>query len=144
MPARDATIDAFAPPCTDPGAGAPGCIVDPAGLVVGRSCDYAAYRIHPAPWSDPKVAALIGRDAGGLYARSAICTHRNCVLAVPKAVISSGLVCPCHYSTFDHYGRVLSGPAQFDLPSVALALRCDGQLVVDLKTTVDPSLRLDV
>ncbi|MCA9671515.1 MAG: Rieske (2Fe-2S) protein [Myxococcales bacterium] len=36
-----------------------------------------------------------------------VCTHRGCQLVVRPA----GLDCPCHGSTFDREGKVLTGPA---------------------------------
>src|SRR5262245_24323396 len=55
-------------------------------------------------------AAVIGRDAAGLYAMTAVCTHAGCVVAVAP-VPTSGLDCPCHGSAYDRYGAVMRGPA---------------------------------
>lgn len=146
--ARDATIDravAEPPDCIDPLADAGGCQPAPPGRVVGRPCDFAEFRIHAAPHEDEFLAALVGRDASGLYARSARCTHMGCILTEPSALVPEGVKCPCHGSIFDHLGQAWPDqPAKLDLRPLAIALGCDGQLYVDAYTTVDPDFRLEL
>lgn len=57
------------------------------------------------------------RDQDGLYALSLVCTHLGCTVAVS----AGALACPCHGSTFDRQGRVVTGPA--DRPLGRLRVR---------------------
>ena len=70
------------------------------------------------------------RDAEGVVAYSAICTHAGCDVIVwhPE---SQRLECPCHYSQFDPAAgaKVESGPAPRPLPALPLMI-ADGRLVV--------------
>lgn len=56
-------------------------------------------------YRDSRVAVI--RDGAAFYALSLTCTHLGCTVAVT----ATGLACPCHGSTFDRQGQVLSGPA---------------------------------
>lgn len=129
-------------PCAEPAPNPPGCEPQPSGRAVGRPCDFSGFRLQAAPHDDVFQSALIGRDVDGWYARSAVCTHMGCNLAVPDAIVPPGVVCPCHGSNFDQYGHVLSGPAGSDLRPMALTLSCDGILYVDVDVTVGPEVRL--
>jgi ubiquinol-cytochrome c reductase iron-sulfur subunit len=79
----------------------------------------------------------------GIVAYSKICTHAGCAvsefrwpLSRPTSPDGAGLVCPCHYSTFDPTagGRVMFGPAGRPLPQLPLVidegrrLRAGGEL----------------
>lgn len=63
--------------------------------------------------------------AGQVVGLSGKCTHQGCAVAADG---TGGLKCPCHASTFDATGAVLSGPATSPLPSVAV--KVDGENVV--------------
>lgn len=84
--------------------------------------------------------AFIGRDARGLYAISATCTHLGCL--VQRA--SAGFSCPCHASRFDADGAVVQGPAQRPLARLALELDDEGRVVLHLAQEVDAGFRLAV
>ena len=79
---------------------------------------------------------LRGYDAGGIVAYSKICTHAGCAVAMyraplfPPAAPPPGLVCPCHYSTFDPAtgGTVVFGPAGRPLPMLPLEVDRKGFL----------------
>jgi ubiquinol-cytochrome c reductase iron-sulfur subunit len=66
----------------------------------------------------------------GLVAYSQICTHAGCAVSMLRYPLNEqtshgpGLVCPCHYSTFDprRAARVTFGPAGRPLPQLPLAL----------------------
>jgi Rieske Fe-S protein len=66
------------------------------------------------------------RDAAGLYAVSAVCTHLGCTVARS----AEGFACPCHGSRFGPGGKVLGGPAPRPLPWLEVTRAPDGQLVV--------------
>ncbi|WP_205499859.1 FAD-dependent oxidoreductase [Rufibacter psychrotolerans] len=59
--------------------------------------NYGAYRDH----------------SGHLHVVSAVCTHMGCLVHFNKAETSWD--CPCHGSRFDVEGKVLEGPAIYDL-----------------------------
>ena len=94
---------------------------------------------------DDATAVILVRDERGLYARSAICTHACCVVAlcgeadcasltptpdtcqttpiVRPGAESGGVVCPCHGSVFRlSDGVALSGPAKTALPAYAVSV----------------------
>lgn len=69
-------------------------------------------RSFTAPDGSP--AFLLHPSAGSFVAFSAICTHQGC----PVQFVGPGFRCPCHGSTFDQNGQVLTGPASSPLPSI--------------------------
>lgn len=71
-----------------------------------------------------RVAVLRAGDE--VYALSLTCTHLGCTVSVTP----TGLVCPCHGSTFSRTGEVLRGPATRSLDR--LAVRLEGNSVVVL------------
>ena len=88
----------------------------------------------------PEARAYIMRDAKGLYAISAICTHLGCT--VNKA--GENYECPCHGSKFNGGGYVLKGPATAPLDRVELSLSGDGKVVIDTSKKVAADARLVV
>ena len=139
-----------APPCVLQGDAALG-----AGpgycLVIGEIIRIAAVRTLAVGQAvlfsvDDNTAVVIGRDAGGAFALSAICTHACCLLSLCEdatcqaiapnpgecgtsaagtpAPTTAALICPCHGSTFSLDGLPLRGPAIRRLP--AFALRFEG------------------
>jgi cytochrome b6-f complex iron-sulfur subunit len=84
--------------------------------------------------------AFIGRDAGGLFALSAVCTHLGCTVALT----GDELTCPCHASRFASDGANLAGPASRPLAYLQLELNAAGLVEVNLAKTVSPSFRLEV
>jgi nitrite reductase/ring-hydroxylating ferredoxin subunit len=112
---------------------------------------------------DDNTAIILARDEQGHFARSAICPHACCVVALcsdtacggltpsppscgASAIVhpdpSAGVVCPCHGSQFRlSDGAVLTGPAR--APLRAYAVELDGtDAWVDTGTEVDPAKRL--
>ena len=58
------------------------------------------------------------RDASGeLHEMSAVCTHLGCIVHWNAA--DTTWDCPCHGSRYDKHGKVINGPANRDLASVA-------------------------
>jgi Rieske Fe-S protein len=113
--------------------------------------------------ADDNTAVILARDAGGLYARSGICTHACCIVSlcdsaacgkltpsplaceatdIVKPDPNGGIVCPCHGSRFSLAdGSVLNGPARTPLP--AYEVTPDGEDAwVDTGRKVDPSARV--
>jgi Rieske Fe-S protein len=87
------------------------------------------------------IYVIVARDAGGLYAYSAACTHQGCVLYEPDA--RGVAACTCHASSFDGNGAVLTGPATRPLQHFAVAV-CAGEVYVDTATRVAANVRLAV
>jgi cytochrome b6-f complex iron-sulfur subunit len=99
---------------------------------------------------------FIAREASGMYAISATCTHLGCTvkmvnLSQPKKVqlrgqtveVSREFHCPCHGSKYYGDGTNYAGPAPKALPWYRLETAAeDGQLVVDLAQPVDRNFRL--
>jgi len=84
---------------------------------------------------------VVARDAGGVYAMSAVCTHEGCLLNESSETIAAGLSCPCHGSTFDGAGNVTRGPARAPLQHYAVTVGADGSLTVDGNQPVPASTR---
>lgn len=87
---------------------------------------------------------IVARDAGGVYAMSAVCTHAGCLLDEGGTTIASGLSCACHGSTFDGNGAVTRGPARTPLQHYAVTIAADGTLTVDGSKPVSASTRTPV
>ncbi|MFT3765562.1 MAG: Rieske (2Fe-2S) protein [Minicystis sp.] len=110
----------------------------PTGVNVGMPDKFASDGLHKV--TGTKV--LIGRDAGGLFARSALCTHQSCNLNTYGTLISTGIHCGCHGAEYDTTGNVTKPPATTALKSYKLTLECDGSLYVDTTTVVPATDRL--
>jgi cytochrome b6-f complex iron-sulfur subunit len=92
---------------------------------------------------EPAARVYVGRDARGLFALNAACTHLGCtVKQVGVGLAPSQFECPCHGSRFDAQGRVLVGPATRPLEHARLALSGDGRVVVDRAAAVSADFRL--
>ncbi len=79
-------------------------------------------------------------DARGIYALTAVCTHRGCTV---NAAGTDGFDCPCHDSVYDLQGHVVQGPAQQPLRHLLVREPSPGApLEVDVSVTVDPDTRL--
>ncbi len=113
---------------------------------------------------DDNTGVIVARDAGGLHALSAICTHACCLVSLcgdsacsqlsvsPRACSSTDVaagdqqhasaVCPCHGSLFRlSDGAALTGPATTALPAYQLSIDGD-DVVVDTGARVDASARV--
>ncbi len=63
---------------------------------------------------------------GSLAAVSLLCTHVCCECEyIPSNKV---LACPCHGSVFDTSGKLLQGPALFDLPTIQLTTDQNGYI----------------
>jgi cytochrome b6-f complex iron-sulfur subunit len=94
---------------------------------------------------EPAARVYIGRDARGLFAINATCTHLGCTVKnVGGGTLPTRFECPCHGSRFDAGGQVVTGPATRALERVRLTLAGDGHVIVDRAAVVNPDFRLAV
>jgi len=77
------------------------------------------------------------RDASGLYALSALCTHEGKLLTKK----TSDFYCSRHGATFDLNGQHPTSPAYSPLDHYALCVDATGNILVDYNTTVSASTR---
>lgn len=111
----------------------------PVGVNAGMPGSYTTNGLHKV--SGSKV--LIGRDAGGLYALSALCTHQSCNLNTKGVALpNGGLHCNCHGAEYDSTGTPTKGPASNPLKAFDLTVECDGNLYVDTTKVVPGAQRL--
>lgn len=101
---------------------------------------------HPAQFSVgtetlfEKENFFLFRDAEGLYAISATCTHLGCTVARSGGRFE----CPCHGSKFSATGAVEAGPAPRALPWLEVGRAADGQLIVYADNEVPAGTRFRV
>jgi cytochrome b6-f complex iron-sulfur subunit len=76
---------------------------------------------------------FVYRDHEGIRAVSAVCTHLGCILEKS----TDGFSCPCHGSTYNEEGEVMSGPAPADLAWFEVTRAADGRIVIDPGKRVD-------
>ena len=81
---------------------------------------------------------FVVRDASGLYAVSAICTHEGGTINL----VGSDYVCPRHGATFDFDGNVLGGPAMMALPHLEMCTLANGNIGVNPSVKVPATQRL--
>lgn len=91
---------------------------------------------------DEDAGVFVLRDAQGLRALSATCTHLGCT--VRRNPAQDGYTCPCHGSRYDLDGQVIGGPAPNPLSFLALRVDPRGRLEVDLARPVDADTRCKV
>jgi Rieske Fe-S protein len=84
---------------------------------------------------------VVGRDGGGLYAMSSICTHAGCATNIVGSATQASLHCPCHGSNFSATGAVTRGPARAPLLHYQLEVSAGGELTVCLDQIVASSMR---
>ena len=85
-------------------------------------------------------AFYLAADDRGIFALTAICTHRGCLVLSEGP---TGFGCPCHDSSYNLQGDVTEGPAKLPLRHLAVkAVEPRGLLQVDISTAVPPETRL--
>jgi Rieske Fe-S protein len=85
-------------------------------------------------------AFYLAADDQGIFALTAVCTHRGCLVLSEGP---SGFSCPCHDSAYNLQGEVTEGPAKLPLRHLAVrALEPKCLLQVDISTPVPPETRL--
>ena len=96
-------------------------------VTLGRLETYAMGQVDARYLS--RLGFWVVRDAAGIFAASARCTHLGCKLRHDPA--SNGFRCMCHGSIFDAAGEVLRGPAVRAMDRLRVTLDAGGKLVVD-------------
>jgi len=86
----------------------------------------------------------LGRDSGGIYAMSTICTHRGCDISQRGVISFSGVTCGCHGAQFDGNGGEISGPTRGPLEHYRVTVDATGKITIDPSTVVDSSTRAPV
>jgi nitrite reductase/ring-hydroxylating ferredoxin subunit len=81
---------------------------------------------------------FVARDAGGLYALTARCTHEGATCIVQ----SGDFYCPRHGAEFTFDGAVISGPVSHPLGHYGLCILSNGNLGLQTSTTVSATTRL--
>lgn len=89
-------------------------------------------------------STLVGRDDGGLYAMTSLCTHNQCDLRSNSALSATGLTCGCHGSKYTLDGTRVSGPAPASLAHLKLTVNADKTISVDPSAIVDATVRTPV
>ena len=95
-------------------------------LAVGQAKFFACAKVY------------VLRDAGGIYALTAVCTHMHCTVAF----MGSDFQCPCHMSAYNLNGAVISPPAMLPLQHFDCSFDASGNVIVDPGKTVDATTRL--
>ena len=122
------------------GCGGHDTAVLPATISAGPASAVAAGSLSAVPGAP----AAIGRDAGGIYAISLVCTHEACDISQGGVVSTSLIACPCHGSQFSGMGALLVGPATRPLPHLAVTADASGQLTIHGDQVVAADVRLQV
>lgn len=89
-------------------------------------------------------ALILGRDAKGLYAMSALCTHESCDMTRQGKISSTQIFCSCHGSYFDANGAPMSGPARSQLQHYGVTVDTAGAITIHGDTSVSADTRTAV
>jgi Rieske Fe-S protein len=115
------------------------------GTDAGGTCDSQSIDCGPAstfmsemPVFFSSGICFVVRDANGLYAVSATCTHEGGTINL----MGSDYVCPRHGATFDFDGNVLGGPAMLALPHLEMCMLANGNIGVNPSVKVPATQRL--
>lgn len=109
-----------------------------ASIAAGNAKDLTSGTLRPITGQ----GVAIGRDTGGIYAISVICTHQGCDISVSGTVSAGGVDCACHGSVFDAQGNVLRGPAISPLPHLVVTEDATGTLTIHGDQTTSASTRI--
>ena len=142
------TTDGGAPPQRDSGTRPlDGGVTQVDAAVVGGNCPAGVTMVGAAssfvagsPTYFSSGRFFVVRDAQGLYALTAICTHAGCTVSVR----SGSFYCPCHRATFSFNGDAVSGPVFSPLVHYPVCSLGGGMVGVDRAHTVSASVRLAV
>jgi len=99
----------------------------PATFKAGKPTDFSVGEVSEKFKKEFRV--WIVREAGGLYALFAKCTHLGCT---PRWLsVEEKFKCPCHGSGFRKSGINFEGPAPRPLERYRVSLNDNGELVID-------------
>jgi nitrite reductase/ring-hydroxylating ferredoxin subunit len=134
------------------GAGAAGLVVSCGGGDDGASeatGSFSAGNVSALAVGDLKAVpgqpVAVGRDDGGVYAVSTICSHERCDMVAHGTVTGTGMRCDCHSSSFDRFGTRISGPAPSGtLKHYAVTVDGSGNIMVNASQTVATGMRASV
>lgn len=87
---------------------------------------------------------ILGRDAGGIYAMTSVCTHQQCDMSVEGSIRASGVQCNCHGSVFTTTGAVANGPARSPLQHFQVQVGASGTVSINADVSVDSATRTAV
>jgi Rieske Fe-S protein len=118
------------------GAGTSGSATCPGAVMAGKALTVALGSLVTIG-----NGLVLGRDAAGLYAMSAICTHQGCGMNVVGAASQQSLYCACHGSMFSGNGAVTRGPARRPLQHYQLEAAANGDLTVCVGTLATSTTR---
>jgi Rieske Fe-S protein len=113
--------------------------VCPGATAVGKAASVAMGSLVSAGYG-----LVVGRDSGGLYAMSSICTHQGCGMNIVSPVTQPSLHCPCHGSNFSASGAVTRGPARVPLQHFQLLVSASGDVTVCSNVAVSSAMRTPV
>jgi len=88
-----------------------------------------------------KFPLILGRDAAGLYAMTAVCTHAGCSMATQGRIVGGVITCECHGAKFDGVGKVLRGPASRPLVHFQVDVAANGKITIQAGTEVSEATR---
>jgi Rieske Fe-S protein len=108
-------------------------------IAAGNTADVAVDTLTLVPGG----YVLLGRDADGLFAMTAVCTHAGCIVQAPAGA-TGGPSCLCHGSLFDRNGGVVRGPAGSPLRHYQVDVAADGSITIQGGMTVDAGVRTAV
>ena len=111
----------------------------PGAIAVGKATNVAMGSLVSVGYG-----LVVGRDTGGLYAMSSICTHQGCGMNIVGTATQASLHCPCHGSNFSATGTVTRGPASVPLQHFKLLVSASGDVTVCGNVAVASAMRTPV
>lgn len=83
--------------------------------------------------NDPTALIVVRTSATTAATYSAVCTHQGCTIDLPQNNISS---CPCHGSSYDTSGNVVSGPATENLQTYPTSISGNKIFIGDASSSI--------
>lgn len=124
------------------GCGGSEPIVLPTEIAAGNKASVGLNTLLPVSGA----AVALGRDSGGIYALSLVCTHQGCdIAASPGGQVNFNRIhCGCHGSEFNNQGAVLLPPAPRALDHLDVTADATGALTIHGQQVVAANTRLAV
>ncbi len=85
----------------------------------------------------------VGKDEGGLYAMSTICTNKGCDIGEDGELTQDLITCGCCSSQYGQDGGIITGPAQDELNFYEMSFGEFGQVTVHTNRDTDASTRFE-